>query len=128
MRGRNRTDNRPLAQQPPLEGRLGLAYATPVWSVGGLARFVARQDRVAVNQGTIIGQDLGPTPGFAVFALNAGWRLCRHATLTAGVDNLLDKTYAEHISRAGVAVAGYLVTTRVNEPGRTFWLKLDATF
>lgn len=128
VRGQNRTDDRPLAQQPPLEGRLGLAYATPVWSVGGLVRFVDAQNRVAVNQGTIIGQDLGTTPGFAVFSLNAGWRFGLHATLTAGVDNLFDKTYAEHISRGGVAVAGYLVTTRVNEPGRTLWAKLNVSF
>ncbi|HEY9249208.1 MAG TPA: TonB-dependent copper receptor, partial [Rariglobus sp.] len=128
VRGENRTDDLPLGQQPPLEGRLGLTYATPVWSVGGLARFVAEQDRVAVDQGTLIGQDLGTTPGFAVFSLNAGWRVNRHALLTAGVDNLFDKTYAEHISRAGSAVTGYPTTARVNEPGRTVWMKLAVSF
>ncbi|MCB1104536.1 MAG: TonB-dependent copper receptor [Cephaloticoccus sp.] len=128
VRGRNRTDDLPLAQQPPLEGRLSLVYATPVWSVGGLARFVDAQNRVAVNQGTIIGQDLGNSPGFTVFSLNAGWRINDHVTLTAGVDNLLDETYAEHISRGGAAIAGYPVTTRINEPGRTLWLKADFRF
>lgn len=128
VRGRNRTDDLPLAQQPPLEGRLGLTYATPVWSVGGLVRLVAKQDRVAVDQGTIIGRDLGSTDGFAVFSVNAGWRVNGHATLTAGVDNLFDKTYAEHISRGGSAIAGYPLTTRINEPGRTLWVKLRVTF
>lgn len=42
--------------------------------------------------------------------------------LTAGVDNLLDATYAEHISRSGAAVAGCLDTTRVNEPGLNLWV------
>lgn len=128
VRGRNRTDDLPLAQQPPLEGRLSLVYATPVWSVGALTRFVDAQNRVAVNQGTIIGQDLGTSPGFTVFSLNAGWRINSHVTVTAGVDNLFDKTYAEHISRGGVAIAGYPVTTRINEPGRTLWLKADFRF
>jgi iron complex outermembrane receptor protein len=43
--------------------------------------------------------------------------------ITAGVDNLLDKSYAEHISKAGVAVSGFEQISRVNEPGRFFWLK-----
>ncbi|MCX6936683.1 MAG: hypothetical protein NTU80_02110 [Verrucomicrobia bacterium] len=38
------------------------------------------------------------------------------------MDNLLDATYAEHISRSGAAVAGCLDTTRVNEPGLNLWV------
>ncbi len=128
VQGRNRTDDLPLAQQPPLEGRLGIGYATDVWSVGGLARFVARQNRYALNQGNIVGQDLGPTGGFSVFSLNGGWRMARFAQLTAGVDNLFDKTYAEFISRGGSAVPGFTTTTRVNEPGRMLWAKLDLRY
>ena len=128
VQGRNKTDNRPLAQQPPLEGRLGFAYTTAVWTVGGLARFVAAQNRYALNQGTIIGQDLGRTGGFSVFSLNAGWRINPHTLLTVGVDNLFDKTYAEHLSLNGGAVTGYPVTMRLNEPGRMLWVKLVATF
>jgi len=122
--GRNRTDDLPLAQQPPLEGRIGFAYTAPGWTAGALARFVAAQDRYALNQGTIVGQDLGPTGGFAVYSLNAGWRIHPRATLTAGIDNVFDKTYAEHLSRNGGAVTGYPATMRVNEPGRTFWLRV----
>ncbi len=127
-RGRNRTDGRPLAQIPPVEGRLALAYTQASWSAGALLRAVARQDRVAIGQGTIVGQDLGSTPGFAVVALNASWRFRPWARLSAGVDNLFDKTYAEHISRSGAMVAGYEQTTRVNEPGRTLWTRLDVSF
>jgi len=128
VHGRNRSDALPLAQQPPLEGRLSLSYAAPRWSVGGLARFVAEQNRVAAGQGTIAGQDLGRTAGFAVLSLNAGWRVTDRATLTAGVDNAFDKTYAEHLSRAGSAVNGYPTTARINEPGRTLWTTLSVRF
>jgi iron complex outermembrane receptor protein len=127
-RGRNRTDARPLAQIPPLEGRLALAYTRANWSAGALLRAVARQDRVAVGQGNIVGQDIGPTPGFAVVSLNASWRFHSWARLSAGVDNLFGKTYAEHISRSGAMVAGYEQTTRVNEPGRTLWTRVDLSF
>lgn len=128
VRGENDTDARPLAQLPPLESRLGLAYATAEWSVGGLLRLVAAQDRVAVNQGNIVGQDIGPSPGFAILSVNASRRLGQHFRVSAGADNLLDRNYAEHVSRAGSAVAGFLQSTRVNEPGRVLWLKLDASF
>jgi iron complex outermembrane receptor protein len=48
--------------------------------------------------------------------------------VSAGVDNLFDKLYAEHLSRSGAMVAGFEQTTRVNEPGRTAWLKLAGRF
>ncbi|PTY07168.1 TonB-dependent copper receptor [Opitutaceae bacterium EW11] len=128
VRGENNTDNRPLAQQPPLEGRLSLRYATPVWSAGVLLRAVGAQNRVAVNQGNIVGQDIGPSSGFGVFSLNAGWRVAKFAQLSAGVDNVFDRTYAEFISRAGADVAGFVTTTRVNEPGRTIWAKLTLSY
>ncbi|WP_043581875.1 TonB-dependent copper receptor [Geminisphaera colitermitum] len=128
VRGENRTDDLPLAQQPPLEGRIGISYTTPVWSLGALARLVDRQDRYAVNQGSVAGQDIGATGGFAVFSINGGWRINSHALLTAGIDNLFDKTYAEHVNRAGDGDPAYATNVRVNEPGRTLWMKLQVTF
>ncbi len=131
VRGENDSGNAPLAQMPPLEGRLGAEYDDRTWSFGALLRGVAEQDRVQVGYGSIVGQDLGRTPGFAVFSLNAGWKPRKDMKLTAGVDNLFDKIHAEHISRTGAPSAvpvGYSTNTRVNEPGRTLWLKLNADF
>jgi iron complex outermembrane recepter protein len=125
VRGDNRTDETVLAQQPPLEGRIGVAWSTNKWSVGALVRAAARQHRVAINQGNIAGQDIGPSSGFAAFAMNAGWSFRPYARLTVGVDNLFDAAYAEHISRSGSAIPGYTQIGRVMEPGRAGWLKLD---
>ncbi len=127
--GQNDTDGRALAQIPPLEARLGLGYEAESWSTGLLVRGVERQDRFAVNQGNIVGQDIGATAGFAIVSLNAGWKPAKGWLLTGGVDNLFNRTYAEHISRSTSAIPGYLVqSVRVNEPGRTFWLKASLTF
>jgi iron complex outermembrane receptor protein len=128
-RGENRTDGLPLAQMPPLEARLGLACTEGAWSAGSLVRMVAPQDRVALNQGTIAGLDLGRTPGFAVWSLNAGWRPpgAPPLTFSCGIDNLFDRAYAEHINRQSSPIPGYLTPSeRIQEPGRIFWLK--ATF
>jgi iron complex outermembrane recepter protein len=126
--GENRSDDRPLAQMPPLEVRTGLNYEDPRWSAGVLWRVVAAQDRYAVNQGNIVGQDLGPTAGFGVLSLNGAWRPSSAILVSAGIDNLLDKLYAEHLSRGGAMVSGFEQTTRVNEPGRTLWLKVAGRF
>lgn len=128
VRGENRTDGLPLAQQPPLEGRVALTYANPRWSLGALTRIAAAQDRVAINQGNIAGQDIAASDGFAVLSLNGGWTMHPRARLAAGVDNVFDRAYAEHISRNGAAVPGYVQTARVMEPGRTLWLKLDVRY
>jgi iron complex outermembrane receptor protein len=44
--------------------------------------------------------------------------------LAAGVDNILDRTYTENLNLAGSADFGYPADpVRINEPGRTAWLK-----
>jgi iron complex outermembrane receptor protein len=63
-----------------------------------------------------------------VLSLHGGYRINPKLALTAGIDNLLDATYAEHISRAGVNIPDFEPTEQVNEPGRTYWIKATARF
>lgn len=123
VRGENDTDRHALGQMPPLEGRLGLDWESGLWSAGALLRLAARQNRVAVHEGNIVGQDIGKTAGFGVFSLNGGYRWNKSTRIAFGIDNIFDKTYAEAISKSGALVQGYEQTIRVNEPGRTVWLK-----
>ncbi|MBI5429150.1 MAG: TonB-dependent copper receptor [Nitrosomonadales bacterium] len=125
VQGSNDTDGTALGQMPPLEARIGASYDNKAWSFGALLRGVAAQRRVAVNQGNIAGQDIAASGGFSVFSINGGWRASKTAQLSAGVDNLFNRTYAEHISRAGTMVSGFTQTTRVNEMGRMLWLKAN---
>jgi iron complex outermembrane receptor protein len=127
VRSDNTTDGKPLAQQPPRETRIGLTYDNRVGSLAANVRLVGSQDRVDVGSGNIVnnGMDLGPTGGFSVFSVNGGYRFRKAVLVTAGVDNVLNRTYAEHISQAGAMVPGFVRTTRVNEPGRTIWLKMN---
>lgn len=123
VRGSNDTDDTALAQLPALETRFGLRYEDDSWSFGSLLRLVAEQDRFDLNRGNIVGQDLGRAAGFGVFSINAGWKPKKGMLISLGVDNLFDKTYAENLSKGGAMVAGYTQTTRINEPGRTVWMK-----
>ncbi|HET7832474.1 MAG TPA: TonB-dependent copper receptor [Gallionella sp.] len=128
VRGTNDTDRTALAQLSPLEGRIGTTYDNGIWTVGSLVRLVAAQNRFVANQGNIVGTDISRTGGFGVLSLNGAYRINKNAQVSAGVDNLLDKTYAEHISRAGAMVAGFAQTTRVNETGRNLWVKANLKF
>ncbi|HUD40828.1 MAG TPA: TonB-dependent copper receptor [Dokdonella sp.] len=127
--GENRDEHRPLAQMPPLEGRLDIGYVREAWSVGALWRVVARQNRVAVDEGNVVGRDLGPSAGFGTLALNAGYRFAPSLRLSGGIDNLFDRSYAEHLNLAGDAGFGYPADpVRIREPGRMVWVKLAVDY
>ena len=128
VRGTNETDGTHMAQIPPLELRLGVYYQHATWSAGAFWRVADEQERVDINKGNIVGQDIGASDSFNVFSLNAGWRAHKNLLITSGIDNVFNETYAEHISRAGAMIAGYDQTTRINEPGRTYWLKAQFSF
>lgn len=130
-RGENDSDHTVLGQVSPLEGRLILDYQYGNWSFGSLWRIVAAQERVAVGQGNIVGQDLGQSAGFGVLSLNGLYQFDDQFKLSFGVDNLFNKEYAEHISKSGQGNDTLPLeerTQRVNEPGRTLWAKLDYEF
>lgn len=126
--GRNTDDHQPLPQIPPLEARLGLTWERGDWSSTGLLRLVSSQHRVAINEGNVVGKDFDSSAGFAIFSANAAYRLNKSVKLSAGVDNLFDKAYSEHLNLAGNSSFGYSANTSVNEPGRTFWGKVNVTF
>ncbi|QKZ02840.1 TonB-dependent copper receptor [Pseudomonas eucalypticola] len=128
--GKNTSDGKALAQMPPLESRLGLTYSQQDWSAGALWRVVAAQNRVDIGAGNVVGKDYEKSPGFGVFSLNGAYRINKHLKVSAGVDNLLDKNYSEHLNLAGNAGFGYPASDpqAVNETGRTLWTKVDLSF
>lgn len=127
--GENRGNGRPLPQMPPLDARMSVAYDNAKWSFGALLRGVSGQNRVAPGQGNVTGQDLGTSSGFGTLALNGGYRFSSKLQLTAGIDNVFDRTYSEHLNLAGSADFGFPADpVRINEPGRTGWLKLNYSY
>lgn len=83
----------PLPAIPPLRTRLALAWNDGTIRLGGSARLVAAQNRVASNEDA--------TPGYALLGLEAGYTLDRGArhVVTVRADNLLDAAYRDHLSR-----------------------------
>ena len=128
VQAQNDTDDRPIAQTPPLEGRASLEYLQESWLAGVRVRAAAQQTRVDTTSSTGIegqGLDVGQTAGWAVLDLFASIDLNSVLTLQAGVDNLFDRNYAQHLNRAN---AFDPTQVQVNEPGRSAWLKLNGAF
>ena len=88
----------------------------------------SRRRRLRAQQRQRGRQDFGPSAGFGVFSLNAGYAISKQVKLSLGVDNLFDKAYAEHLNLAGDAGFGFPGHSRVNEPGRSVWARVSVKY
>lgn len=126
--GKNTTDNAPLPQIAPLEFRTNLRYVHDRYSLGLLWRAVAQQNRVSLGNGTIVGYDLQKSPSFNTFAINGSYQLTDGVNVSLGIDNLFDKTYTEHLNKAGSMGLGFTSNQQFNETGRNYWARVDFKF
>lgn len=121
----NTTDDRAIAQTPPLEGTAALEYHQNKWMLGGEVRLVDKQTRVDDNSMTGSGLDAGQTSGFNVLNLYGSLKLGKNGSLRFGIDNIMDKTYAEHLNKPN---AFDTTANQVNEPGRSVWARMSMKF
>jgi outer membrane receptor protein involved in Fe transport len=88
-------DEEPLPAIAPLEARIGArlheGVQNPRWGLEFTARVADDQDRVAASLLE------SPTPGFAVYDLRSFWRPRNDLLLVAGVENLGNRNYREHL-------------------------------
>lgn len=114
--GENTSDGRPLYNIAPLEGMVEARYSLDDWTMGPRLRWAMTQSRVDDNASTGAALDVDKTSGYAVVDLFATWSPTESFELRAGISNLFDQTYANHISRSnGVDPA----VVQVNEAGRS---------
>jgi iron complex outermembrane receptor protein len=123
----NTDDNRPLPQIPPLNGRLQLARYSGSWDVGARLRWADKQSRVDDDPATGSGLDARETPGYGVLDLFARLSGPTLGELGIGIDNLLDKTWADHLNR-GNQDPFNPDPVQVNEPGRILWVNWSRDF
>ena len=126
--GENTSDNTPLPQIAPLEGRVNLRYIQDKYTLGVLGRVVDRQNRISKDQGNIVGYDLGESSGFATLSLNGTYHVRDGVDLSVGVDNVFDKTYSEHLNKAGSAGFDFAADEQFNNIGRNYWARIGLKF
>ncbi|MFH7349365.1 TonB-dependent copper receptor [Acinetobacter variabilis] len=126
--GENTTDHTPLPQISPLEARVNLRYIQDKYNVGLLWRVVDGQNRISKNEGNIVGYDLQPSAGFSTLSLNGTYSLAEDIDLSVGIDNVLDKTYTEHLNKMGNAGVGLAAHEQFNNMGRNYWARISMKF
>ncbi|EFM22621.1 TonB-dependent copper receptor [Selenomonas sp. oral taxon 149] len=129
-RGDDRTNDAPLPQIAPLEANLTAKYSHRKMEANAVWRLVSRQNRYHKGYGSVTGTDYGPTGGFGILSLSLAYRPDENLTLSLGVDNLLNKTYAEFVnySEAAIPALGISAGGHITEPGRTIWFKSNYKF
>lgn len=110
-------DHEPLPGIMPMQTILGLRLKDPTcnhWGVDFNARVVSNQDRVATSLQEV------ETPGFTTYDLRTYWQLSSRVVFYAGVENLTDKFYQEHLD--------YRTGLGVYRRGRSFYFGTDVSF
>ncbi|HNW98862.1 MAG TPA: TonB-dependent receptor [Bacteroidales bacterium] len=107
--------NDALPEIPPFETTLGISYKfvkrniTPKISI----RIVADQRHTSVALYESY------TPGFALLNFSVKCKINKFADINAGINNIFDRAYYEHLNRKIVGSTGKLY-----EPGRVFFINL----
>lgn len=126
--GENTTDNTPLPQIAPLEARVNLRYVQDNYTLGAYWRLVDGQNRISEREGNIVGYDVKKSAGFGALSLNGTYHIADGVDLSVGVDNVLDKTYTEHLNKMGNAGVGLSATEQFNNIGRNYWARVSMKF
>lgn len=110
----------PLPGIVPMESRLGvrLHARTPQrpWGLELSARVVDNQDRIATSLLEL------PTPGFTTWDVRTHWQPSDRLLLVAGVENIGDRTYREHLDFRNQSGIG------IFQPGRNFYFGSDLCY
>jgi iron complex outermembrane recepter protein len=114
----NGVDREPLPGIAPLDSRAGVLIHDKApgqrWGVELSTRMVARQNRIAATLAEI------ETPGFMTMDVRSYRRFQERSLLTAGVENLTNRFYREHLDyRSGLGVF---------RPGINFYTGLEFNY
>ena len=99
VRGKRRDINDDLYRISPLNSSIALTHERESWSATIEGVFVARQDAIS---NTIVTSESrtsnSDTPGYMLMNISGKWKPTHGLTLNAGIGNVLDKNYTNHLS------------------------------
>lgn len=117
VRGENQDNGDNLYRIAPLRGDINLDYRRGAWKHTVEWRLAARQDKVSAYNGET------PTGGYGLVNLRTRWQLGKAVTLSAGVENLFDKYYADHLDGINRVTGGDVpVGAHIPGAGRFLYL------
>lgn len=121
---RGKTAHDDLYRIAPLNGLVALSYTRSRWGAMLESFFAARQNHVAAFNGE------AGSAGYATFNLQGYWHLNDSVRLSAGVENLTDRVFRDHLGGVN-RVAGnpaIAVGERLPGYGRNVFARFDLVF
>ncbi len=103
--------NEYLPLMPPLMGNLSSRYSQGIYAVQGEMLWAAAQNKVNSDYGE------SRTPSYAVFNLRGSVELSRFLSVDAGIENIFDTFYYEHLD-----------WQKTPRPGRSIYAALRSNF
>ncbi|GLR63336.1 TonB-dependent receptor domain-containing protein [Marinospirillum insulare] len=121
LRGDNRSDSGTLSQIAPYSGQVSQHWINDQWEAAATFRFADESDRLnsdAKEQATA---------GYGLLDLSLAWKPIEEFTVSTGINNLLDKNYANFLNRNAAGSDPLNMGTSawkdtLTEPGRSFWV------
>jgi len=117
--GQDLERDEPLPEIAPLDVRYAIygSYLKDRLRPEVIFRYVAEQSRASAEFGETV------TPSFSLLDVKIGYQITSGLSVNAGVNNLLDENYFEHLNRS---VRG--ANAPIFAPGRNFFANLNLTF
>ncbi|MDZ7717065.1 MAG: TonB-dependent receptor [Balneolaceae bacterium] len=117
--GKETTLQEPALGVPPFSIDTGLRYQSTgsPWFAETTLHWTSEQDRVAITRGET------PTDSYLTLDLQAGVTLLQQLSIQAGIENITDKTYVNHLNAKNPFTA-----QPIAEPGRVFHVDLSFKF
>ncbi len=114
--GQNISKDEPLPEIAPLDFRYSLngSFFSGKLRPAISLRHVTKQDRISIDYGET------KTPAFTLVDINLTYRISKIISTTAGIQNLLNETYYEHLNRT----IGGTTPREIFAPGRNFFLSV----
>lgn len=123
VRGRNKDTGGDLYRIAPLRGMFDLNYRRDRWEAHLEWLWADAQRRVAELQ------DESPSPGYGILNLRLAKTFAEALRVEVGVENLLDKRYADHLGGVNRVAGGDLaVGERIPSAGRFAYVSLGWEF
>jgi iron complex outermembrane receptor protein len=124
VRGKRRDTSDDLYRIAPLSARTMLSYVQPLWRVGFEAETIAKQNKISTEN------DEEKTGGYALFNLSSQYQATSDIVVTAGVNNIFNRGYADHLggfNRAG-GNTDIAVGDRLPGIGRSGYINVNYNF
>lgn len=127
LRGDNRKDGGTLAQITPYQGQVSQHWINDNWEAATTFRFADKADRLNADAGE------KATAGYGLLDLSLAWKPVKEFEVSTGINNLLDKNYANFLNRNAAGsdplnTGDNTLVGTLTEPGRSFWVSGNYRF